>query len=71
MMYFLPAFRLTSLEIVEAINCRTYFSSIFLIKTTKFEIRNEQNIYETVKSIYIILVGLLARSSASSNENRI
>lgn len=42
MMYFLPEFRLTSLEIVEAISIGLIFS-IFLIKTTKFEIK--ANIY--------------------------
>ncbi len=64
MMYFLPAFRLTSLEIVEAISIGLIFS-IFLIKTTKFEIRNE-HIYETVKSIHIYFSWII--SSASSNE---
>ena len=34
MMYFLPEFRLTSLEIVEAITVGLIFS-IFLIKTTE------------------------------------
>ena len=59
MMYFLPAFRLTSIEIVEAITVGLIFS-IFLIKTTKFEIRNEQIYMKPSKAFIFILVGLLA-----------
>ncbi len=59
LMYFLPAFRLTSLEIVEAITVGLIFS-IFLIKTTKFEIRNEQIYMKPSKAFIFILVGLLA-----------
>ncbi|MGE1130676.1 CcdC family protein [Bacillus wiedmannii] len=58
MMYFLPEFRLTSLEIVEAISIGLIFS-IFLIKTTKFEIRNEHINMKPSKAFIFILVGLL------------
>ncbi|WP_305455213.1 CcdC family protein [Bacillus mycoides] len=59
MMYFLPEFRLTSLEIVEAISVGLIFS-IFLIKTTKFEIRGEHIYMKPSKAFIFILVGLLA-----------
>ncbi|HDR7434206.1 MULTISPECIES: cytochrome c biogenesis protein CcdC [Bacillus] len=59
MMYFLPEFRLTSLEIVEVIIAGLIFS-IFLIKTTKFEIRDEQIYMKPSKAFIFILVGLLA-----------
>ena len=59
MMYFLPEFRLTSLEIVEAIAVGLIFS-IFLIKTTKFEVRSEQIYMKPSKAFIFILVGLLA-----------
>ncbi len=62
MMYFLPEFRLTSLEIVEAISIGLIFS-IFLIKTTKFEIRSEY-IYETVKSIHIYFSRVIGCTSS-------
>ena len=58
-MYFLPEFRLTSLEIVEVIIAGLIFS-IFLIKTTKFEIRDEQIYMKPSKAFIFILVGLLA-----------
>ncbi len=63
MMYFLPEFRLTSLEIVEAITVGLIFS-IFLIKTTKFEIRSEQIYKETVKSIYIYFSRIISCTSS-------
>lgn len=59
MMYFLPEFRLTSLEIVEAIIAGLIFS-IFLIKTTKFEIRDKQIYMKPSKAFIFILIGLLA-----------
>ncbi len=59
MMYFLPDFRLTSLEIVEAISIGIIFS-IFLIKTTKFEIKGEHIFMKPSKAFIFILVGLLA-----------
>ena len=58
-MYFLPEFRLTSLEIIEAIIAGLIFS-VFLIKTTKFEIRDEQIYMKPSKAFIFILVGLLA-----------
>lgn len=59
MMYFLPEFRLTSLEMIEAIGIGLIFS-IFLIKTTKFEIRNEYIYMKPSKAFIFILIGLLA-----------
>ncbi|MFD6510514.1 MULTISPECIES: CcdC family protein [Bacillus] len=58
-MYFLPEFRLTSLEIVEAISIGLIFS-IFLIKTSKFEIKGEDIYMKPSKAFIFILVGLLA-----------
>ena len=58
MMYFLPDFRLTSLEIVEAISIGLF--SIFLIKTTRFEIKGEHIFMKPSKAFIFILVGLLA-----------
>ena len=55
----LPEFRLTSLEIVEAISIGLIFS-IFLIKTTKFEIKGEHIFMKPSKAFIFILVGLLA-----------
>lgn len=55
----LPEFRLTSLEIIEAIIAGLIFS-VFLIKTTKFEIRDEQIYMKPSKAFIFILVGLLA-----------
>ncbi|AHA10317.1 cytochrome c biogenesis protein CcdC [Bacillus toyonensis] len=59
MMFFLPEFRLTSLEIVEAIIAGLIFS-IFLIKTTKFEVRGEHIYMKPSKAFIFILIGLLA-----------
>lgn len=57
-MYLLPEFRLTTSEIVEAVLVGLFFS-IFLIKTSKFEIR-EQDIYlKRSKSFIFILIGLI------------
>jgi len=58
MMYFLPEFRLTSLEIVEAISIGIIFS-IFLIKTSKFEIRGQEIYLKRSKAFVFILIGLL------------
>lgn len=58
-MYFLSEFRLTSLEIVEAISIGLIFS-IFLIKTSKFEIKGEDIYMKPSKAFIFILVGLLA-----------
>ncbi|PFT63755.1 CcdC family protein [Bacillus thuringiensis] len=58
MMYFLLEFRLTSLEIVEAISIGLIFS-IFLIKTSKFEIRGQEIYLKRSKAFVFILIGLL------------
>lgn len=59
MMYFLPEFRLTSLEIVEAISIGLIFS-IFLISNFVVLIRDEQIYMKPSKAFIFILVGLLA-----------
>ena len=58
-MYFLPEFRLTSSEILEAVIVGLFFS-IFLIKTSKFEIRGKDIFLIPSKAFIFILVGLLA-----------
>ncbi|MBO1625026.1 CcdC family protein [Bacillus arachidis] len=58
-MYFLPEFRLTSSEILEAVIVGLFFS-IFLIKTSKFEIRGKDIYLIPSKAFIFILVGLLA-----------
>ncbi|MFD3445638.1 CcdC family protein [Microbacteriaceae bacterium 4G12] len=57
-MYILPEFRLTSSEIIEAIVVGLFFS-IFLIKTSKFEIRGQEIYLQRSKAFIFILVGLL------------
>ncbi|PGP12564.1 hypothetical protein COA01_32630 [Bacillus cereus] len=57
-MYLLPEFRLTTSEIIEAVLVGLFFS-IFLIKTSKFEMR-EQDIYlQRSKAFIFILIGLI------------
>ncbi|WJE51241.1 cytochrome c biogenesis protein CcdC [Bacillus cereus] len=57
-MYFLPEFRLTTTEILEAVIVGLFFS-IFLIKTSKFEIRGKDIYLIPSKAFIVILVGLL------------
>ncbi|HDX9578687.1 cytochrome c biogenesis protein CcdC [Bacillus cytotoxicus] len=57
-MYILPEFRLTSSEILEAVIVGLFFS-IFLIKTSKFEIRGKDIYLIPSKAFIFILVGLL------------
>ncbi|CAI8801037.1 MULTISPECIES: CcdC family protein [Bacillus] len=57
-MYFLPEFRLTTTEILEAVIVGLFFS-IFLIKTSKFEIRGKDIYLIPSKAFIFILVGLL------------
>jgi membrane protein CcdC involved in cytochrome C biogenesis len=57
-MYFIPKFRLTGLEIVEAVVVGILFS-IFLIKTSKFEIRQNDIYLKRSKAFIFILIGLL------------
>ncbi|MCP1122478.1 hypothetical protein CN326_08245 [Bacillus sp. AFS018417] len=58
-MYILPEFRLTTSEIWEAVIVGLFFS-IFLIKTSKFEIRGKDIYLIPSKAFIVILVGLLA-----------
>lgn len=57
-MYLLPEFQLTSLEIIEAVSVGLIFS-IFLIKTSKFDIKGKQIYLKPSKAFIFILVGLL------------
>lgn len=57
-MYLVPQFRLTPLEIVEAVVVGMLFS-ILLIKTSKFEIRDHDIYLKRSKAFVFILVGLL------------
>lgn len=58
LMFLLPEFRVNGIQVLEAI-CVGMFFSIFLIKTSKFEIR-KRNIYLIPsRSFAIILFGLL------------
>ena len=58
-MYLVPKFRLTGMEIVEAVVVGMLFS-IFLIKTSKFEIRENDIYLKRSKAFIFILIGLLA-----------
>ncbi|WP_242221492.1 CcdC family protein [Bacillus cereus group sp. BfR-BA-01380] len=57
-MYLFPEFRLTTSEILEAIAVGLIFS-IFLIKTSKFEIRGQEIYLKRSKAFVFILIGLL------------
>ncbi|WP_141432385.1 CcdC family protein [Bacillus sp. 03113] len=58
LMFFVPMFRVTPLEVLEAFSVGVIFS-IFLIKTSNFEIR-DQNIYlKRSRAFIFILIGLL------------
>jgi membrane protein CcdC involved in cytochrome C biogenesis len=57
-MFFFPIFRVTAMELLEAVIVGMLFSTL-LIKTSKFEIR-ENNIYlKRSKAFIFILIGLL------------
>jgi membrane protein CcdC involved in cytochrome C biogenesis len=58
LMYIVPEFRLTSMEIVEVVVVGMLFS-ILLIKTSKFEIRENDIYLKRSKAFIYILVGLL------------
>jgi membrane protein CcdC involved in cytochrome C biogenesis len=58
LMYVVPEFRLTPLEIVEVVIVGMLFS-ILLIKTSKFEIRENEIYLKRSKAFMYILVGLL------------
>ncbi|WP_251549235.1 CcdC family protein [Neobacillus muris] len=57
-MYVIPQFRLTPAEIIEAIVLGMFFS-IFLIKTSKFEIQGNDIYLKRSKAFVFILIGLL------------
>ena len=58
LMYVFPEFRLTPAEMLEAIGVGLIFS-IFLIKTSKFEIRGQEIYLKRSKAFVFILIGLL------------
>lgn len=58
LMFLFPMFRVTKLEIIEAIAIGMFFS-IFLIKTSGFEIRNNNIYMKRSKAFMIILLGLI------------
>lgn len=58
LMFVVPMFRVTPAEILEALTVGFIFS-IFLIKTSKFEIRNNQIYLQRSKAFVFILFGLL------------
>ncbi|UOY93561.1 cytochrome c biogenesis protein CcdC [Ectobacillus sp. JY-23] len=58
LMYVVPMFRLTSTEILEAVVVGLIFS-VFLIKTSKFEVRDQQIYLKRSKAFVFILIGLL------------
>lgn len=58
LMYVVPYFRLTGLEIIEAITVGMFFS-IFLIKTSKFEIKEGQIYLQRSKAFIFVLLGLI------------
>ena len=58
LMYIVPQFRLTSMEVLEAVIVGMLFS-ILLIKTSAFEIKGDQIFLKRSKAFFFILVGLL------------
>ncbi|MED5047080.1 DUF1453 family protein [Bacillus siamensis] len=58
LMFLFPIFRVTGEEFLEAITLGVIFS-IFLIKTSKFEIKNNEIYLKRSKAFVFILVGLL------------
>lgn len=58
LMFFVPIFRVTGAEFLEAITVGMFFS-IFLIKTSKFEIRGNDIYLKRSKAFVFILIGLL------------
>ncbi|MEH7335279.1 cytochrome c biogenesis protein CcdC [Neobacillus drentensis] len=58
LMYLVPQFRLTPMEILEAVIVGMLFS-ILLIKTSQFEIRDNDIYLKRSKAFIFILVGLL------------
>lgn len=58
LMFFFPMFQVTFLEVIEAVSIGMLFS-ILLIKTSKFEIRDQDIYLKPSKAFVFILVGLL------------
>ncbi|KMY49669.1 CcdC family protein [Peribacillus loiseleuriae] len=58
LMFLFPMFRLTGLEVLEAVLVGMLFS-IFLIKTSNFEVRNNEIYMKRSKAFAYILIGLL------------
>ncbi len=58
LMFLFPIFRVTGEEFLEAITLGVIFS-IFLIKTSKFEIKNNEIYLKRSKAFVFILIGLL------------
>ncbi|WP_374720441.1 CcdC family protein [Parageobacillus toebii] len=58
LMFIDPVFRVTKGELIEAVVLGAFFS-IFLIKTSKFEIRNGKIYLKRSKAFIFILVGLI------------
>lgn len=59
LMFLFPEFRVSSLQIVEALTVGAIFS-IFLIKTSKFEMKDNDIYLKRSKAFVFILLGLLA-----------
>ncbi|AST91962.1 hypothetical protein BC6307_12100 [Sutcliffiella cohnii] len=59
LMFLFPPFRVAPLQIIEALLVGFIFS-IFLIKTSNFEIKNDQIFMKRSKAFLFILLGLLA-----------
>jgi membrane protein CcdC involved in cytochrome C biogenesis len=58
LMFLFPMFRVTPMEILEAVTVGMFFS-IFLIMTSKFEIRDNEIYLKRSRAFVFILVGLL------------
>ncbi|WP_290369265.1 cytochrome c biogenesis protein CcdC [Bacillus sp. CECT 9360] len=58
LMFLFPVFRVTPLELLEAVTVGLIFS-IFLIKTSNFEVRDDQIYLRRSKAFAFILIGLL------------
>ncbi len=58
LMFMFPMFRLTGVEVLEAVLVGMVFS-IFLIKTSSFEVRNNEIYIKRSKAFAFILIGLL------------
>lgn len=56
-MYFVPAFRLTKIDIIEAILLGA-ICSIFLVRTSKFEVKENQVYLQRSKAFLIVILGL-------------